>query len=137
MQVLPEPPLAEEQARHAATLPTLEGQVREQFEALLRAQPAVADELRPAPAALDDPLQLAYLIAATSPLPVAARQAVLEADGAVGKLGVLLPLLTQINAALGVGPGDQRPGAAAGPPHRARVPPAPAAQSDPARVGRG
>jgi ATP-dependent Lon protease len=100
---LPEPVLADEQARHGAVLQTLERQAREQFEALLSGQPAVAEDLRAAAAALDDPLQLAYLIAATSPLPVAGRQAVLEADGALEKLRVLLPLLDQLTAAVGVG----------------------------------
>ena len=103
VSTLPEPALADEQARHGVTLPTLEEQARAQFEALLRGQPTVADDLRAAAAELDDPLQLAYLIAATSPLPVAGRQAVLEADGAVGKLRVLLPLLDQFAAAIGVG----------------------------------
>ncbi len=100
---LAEPPVAEEEAAHGATLQTLLEQAGEQFEAILQGQPAVADTIRTAATALTDPLQLAYFIAATSPLPVEDRQAVLEADGAVGKLHVLLPALNRIIAALGVG----------------------------------
>ncbi len=100
---LTEPLLAEEEATHGATLQTLLEQAGEQFEAILQGQPAVADAIRTAASVLDDPLQLAYFIAATSPLPVEVRQAVLEADGAVGKLEVLLPALSQIIAAMGVG----------------------------------
>ena len=101
--LVPDPPLAEEQAQAGATLETLERQVREHYEAILTRHPEVAEDLRAAAAALDDPLQLAYLIAATSPLTVEQRLAILEADGALAKLEALLPLLDQLTDAMQVG----------------------------------
>src|SRR5215212_109285 len=101
--LLPDPRLDDERAREAATLETLDRQVREHYEVILSRHPAVAEDLRAAAATLDDPLQLAYLVAATSPLTVAERLAILEADGAVAKLRTLLPLLDRLTDVLQVG----------------------------------
>jgi ATP-dependent Lon protease len=90
VEPLAQPDEPEESVRQLAA------QVAALYRALLYRDSA-AGRLLPVLEDTTDPLQLAYLVASTIPISVAARQTVLETPGTLGKLAYLHTLLSKYN----------------------------------------
>jgi ATP-dependent Lon protease len=91
-----EPGAAEPGAAEPAAEPELEGLRRaviDLFRQVAALIPDLPQELVPAAEALSDPLQVAYLVGAALPFPLASRQELLETEPVAAKLRFLVDLL--------------------------------------------
>ncbi|MFL5732205.1 MAG: endopeptidase La [Chloroflexia bacterium] len=79
----------------------LANKVRSAYRALIASDPAASVTLMPVLEDTSDPVQLAFLVAATIPIGAAERQAVLEAEGVEERLRKVAALMAQLRPAGG------------------------------------
>jgi ATP-dependent Lon protease len=84
---------APERVVESLELEALSLSVKELFIEVVALHPALPEQLASAIESISDPLQMAYLVASTVPIPTLARQEILELDGLDAKLRRLSELL--------------------------------------------
>ena len=128
---------APDEVRESAQLEALARNVQRTFSSIVGQVPYLPEELQVMVANVDDPVMLSHLIAGALRLPTDEKQALLEELDVTKRLRRLSEILARELEVVALGHQDPVPGPVRAREGPARVLPAPAAQGDPGRAGRG